>query len=177
MNELKAAISQANTLGGNSTILIADGTYQIASPAWYPYITASNMVFRSLSGNRDAVILTGSGMAKIAGVENVFYIVGNNITIANLTIQEVGNHGIAGEGDDLFVYNVKIQDTYEQMIKGTSAGDGCDNGRVQCSLLQYTNNVGPYFYIGGTYTNRYNSGAPTGIGQTLLSRHLLYKCV
>jgi len=156
-NELKTAITQANNIGGNMTILIADGTYQIASPSWYPYITASNMVFRSLSGNRDAVILTGSGMAEIAGVENVFYIVGDNVTIANLTVQEVGNHGIAGQGDELFIFNVKIQDTYEQMIKGTSAGDGADNGRVQCSLFQYTNNVGPNFYIGGLDIHKGNN--------------------
>ena len=147
--ELKNAINQANAQGGNRTILIADGIYPIATSTSYPYITASNMAFRSLSGNRDAVILKGTGMASGSGVENGIYLVGNNITIANLTIQEVGNHGIAGQGDSLFVFNVKIQDTYEQMIKGTSAGDGADNGRVQCSLFKYSNNVGPNFYIGG----------------------------
>ncbi len=83
VNELKSAISQANNLGGNRTILIADGTYQVASTSSYPYITASNVVFRSLSGNRDNVILTGAGMTDVAPlVENGFYIVGNNVTIS-----------------------------------------------------------------------------------------------
>ena len=150
VNELKSAISQANNLGGNRTILIADGTYQVASTSSYPYITASNVVFRSLSGNRDNVILTGAGMTDVAPlVENGFYIVGNNVTIADLTIREVGNHGIAGNGDSMFVHNVKIQNTFEQMIKGTSAGDGADYGRVQCSLFEYPAGVGPQFYIGG----------------------------
>src|SRR5687767_9866166 len=33
------AINQANANGGNMTILIADGIYEIASPVSYPYIT------------------------------------------------------------------------------------------------------------------------------------------
>ena len=149
-SELRTAMSLANDSGGNRTILIADGTYQIASTVSYPYITASNVVFRSLSGNRDAVVLRGEGMKSVDPlVESGFYIVGNNVTIADLTIKEVGNHGIAGHGDNLFVHNVKIQNTFEQMIKGTSAGDGADNGRVQCSLFEYTAGVGPQFYIGG----------------------------
>ena len=156
--ELKSAISQANASGGNMTILIADGTYQVATTASYPYVTASNVVFRSLSGNRDDVILTGTGMASVSPlVENGFYLVGDNITIADLTIKEVGNHGIAGQGDNLFVHNVKIQNTYEQMIKGTSAGDGADNGKVQCSLFEYPNGVGPQFYIGGLDIHKGNN--------------------
>ena len=147
---LRNAIIQANADKGNHTILIADGTYQIASTSWFPYITGSNIVFRSLSGKRDAVILTGEGMKNVSPkVESGFYIVGNNVTIADLTIKEVGNHGIACEGDSLFVHNVKIQNTFEQMIKGTGAGDGADQGRVQCSLFEYPAGVGPQFYIGG----------------------------
>ncbi len=148
--ELRAAINLANNSGGNRTILIADGTYQIASTSWYPYITASDVVFRSLSGNRDAVILTGNGMKDVAPlVENGFYFVGDNCVIADLTIKDLGNHGIAVEGDHLLVHNVKIQNTFEQMIKGTSAGDGADFANVQCSLFEYPAGVGPQFYIGG----------------------------
>ena len=149
--EFVDAVNQANNIGGNMTILIADGTYQVASTSWYPYITASNVVFRSLSGNRDAVILTGSGMVDVSstGSESVIYAVGDNITIADLTIKDVGNHGISVTGDNLYVYNVKIQNTYEQMIKGNSAGNGIDNGKVKCSLFEYTNGIGPQWYIGG----------------------------
>ena len=149
-NELYNAINQVNANGGNMTVLLADGTYPIASPTWYPYITASNVVFRSASGNRDAVILTGTGMKSVSpGVENVIYFVGDNNTIADLTIRDVGNHGIAVEGDSLFVHNVRIQNTYEQMIKGTAGGDGADYGLVQCSLFEYPAGIGPQFYIGG----------------------------
>lgn len=149
--ELRLAIIQANNAGGNMTILIEDGTYQIASTAWYPYITANDLVIRSVSGNRDNVILTGNGMMSVSpGTENGLYATGNNITIADLTIKEVGNHGIAVDGDNLFVHNVKIQNTYEQMLKGTSGGDGgSDNSIVQCSLFEYPSGEGPQYYIGG----------------------------
>lgn len=148
--ELKDAINFANSMGGNRTILIEDGTYAISSPTWFPYITASNIVFRSLSGNRNAVTLIGTGMASVSpDNEHGFYIVGDNITIADLTIRDVGNHGIATQGDNTFIHNVRIQNTFEQMVKGTSAGDGADYGKIQCSLFEYTAGIGPQFYIGG----------------------------
>jgi hypothetical protein len=152
--EFISAVNQANNDGGNLTILIADGTYQIASTSWYPYITANNVVFRSLSGNRDAVILTGSGMADVSGSEIGFNAVGDNITIADLTIKDVGNHAIAVTGNNLYVYNVKIQNTYEQMIKANNAGSDVNNGKVKCSLFEYTAGVGPQWYIGGLDIHR-----------------------
>ncbi len=150
VSEFKTAINQANSSGGNRTILIQNGTYSLASTSSYPYITASNLIFRSLSGNRDSVIITGTGMASVAPLtENGIYVVGDNVIIADLTIRDVGNHGIAVHGDNLLVHNVRIQDTYEQMLKGTSAGDGSDMSRVRCSLFEYTAGVGPNWYIGG----------------------------
>ena len=148
--ELRNAIIQAND-GGNLTVLIEDGTYPIASTSWYPYITGSNLVFRSASGNRDAVILTGQGMQDVApGTEIVMSLVGDNITIADLTIRDCGNHGISTNSDNHLIHNVRIQDTYEQMIKGTSGGDnGSEDCIVQCSLFEYTDGIGPQWYIGG----------------------------
>ena len=147
--ELQNAITQANSQGGNMTILIEDGTYQIASASWYPYITAGNIIIRSRSGKRANVVLTGGGMRDAGSTENVFYLVGDNITFADLTLGECGNHAIATEGDNLFVHNVRVYNTYEQMIKGTSAGDGADTGIVQCSLFEYPAGIGPQYYIGG----------------------------
>src|SRR6187551_1644586 len=89
------AINQANANGGNMTILIADGSYEIASPVSYPYITASHLVIRSASGNRDNVILHGEGMKDVApNTEDGLHVAGDNVTIADLTIKDVGNHGI-----------------------------------------------------------------------------------
>ncbi len=150
-SEFRAAISQANSSGGNMTILIEDGTYEVATTSSYPYITASNLVIRSLRGNRDAVILHGNGMSETPNNEtvNVLYAVGNNITIADLTLEMTANNAIAVTGENLFVHNVKMQNTYEHFIKGNSVNGGADNGIVQCSLFQYTNTLGPQWYIGG----------------------------
>lgn len=149
VSELRSAISQANQSGGSMTILIADGTYAIASTTSYPYITASNLVIRSASGNRDAVIITGQGMQAVSGTEIGLSLQGDNITVADLTIRDVGNHGISMNSNKNLIRNVRIQNTYEQMIKGTSNNDGSDDCKVQCSLFEYTAGVGPQFYIGG----------------------------
>ena len=148
--EFSSAINQANNSGGNMTILIADGTYQVASTSSYPYITASNLVIRSLSGNRDAVILTGGGMGDVApSTEIGLSLVGDNITVADLTIRAVGNHAISTNSDNHFIHNVRIQDTYEQMIKGTTSDNGSSDCVVQCCLFEYTAGIGPQYYIGG----------------------------
>lgn len=149
--EFRDAISGANRNGGNMTILLADNTYKVASADSYPFISANNVVIRSKSGNRDAVILTGGGMRDLGPdrTENGIYAAGNNITIADLTIRGVGNHAIGATGENLFVHNVKLQNTYQQMLKGNAAGGGADFGTVQCSVFEYTAGIGPQFYIGG----------------------------
>ncbi len=144
------AINQANANGGNMTILIADGDYEIASPVSYPYITASNLVIRSASGNRDKVILHGEGMKDTApNTEDGLHLAGDYVTIADITIKDVGNHGIQVSGHHLFVHNVRIQNTYQQMLKGATGASTIDSAVVQCSLFEYPDATGPNFYIGG----------------------------
>ena len=144
------AINQANANGGNMTILIADGIYEIASPVSYPYITASNLVIRSASGNRDNVILHGEGMEDVApNTEDGLHVAGDHVTIADLTIRDVGNHGIQVSGHHLYVHNVRIQNTYQQMLKGATSASSIDSAIVQCSLFEYTETTGPNYYIGG----------------------------
>ena len=148
--ELRAAIREANDRGGDMTILLADGTYPVVSPSSYPYLTASNLVIRGRSGDREAVVVTGSGMRSVApGTEMGFFAVGDDITIADLTIRDIGNHAIAASGERLTVRNVRFQDTYEQMLKGVSAAGGADDARVHCNLFEYTAGIGPQYYIGG----------------------------
>ncbi|MEJ2627615.1 MAG: T9SS type A sorting domain-containing protein, partial [bacterium] len=148
VEELKSAINKAN-VNGNMTILLENGEYEIASSSWYPYITANNIMFKSLSGIRDSVLVKGSGMEITSGTENVFHLVGNSIIIADITVGECGNHGICLEGDSALIHNVKIQNTYEQMIKGVDAGDGADFGIIEYCFFEYTACFGPHYYIGG----------------------------
>ena len=148
--EIRAAIDRANREGGNLTILISNGTYRIASSASFPYLTASNVVIRSLSGNRDSVILEGGGMKDVSpATEDGLLIAGDHVTIADLTIREVGNHGIQVSGHHLLVHNVRVRNTYQQMLKGATDRASIDSGVVQCSLFEYSAGVGPNYYIGG----------------------------
>lgn len=149
VSEFQNAINAINNNGGNGTILLANGDYPIASTSSFPYITASNVVIRSLSGERDEVIIRDGGNIQNAATENGFLIAGDNVTIADLTIRDVGNHGIQVSGHNLFVHNVRIQDTYEQMIKGSTVAPSIDSAVVQCSLFEYTAGIGPNWYIGG----------------------------
>lgn len=155
-SELKTAVQEINNSGGNKTVLITDGTYNLDNGFW---VTGSNVIFRSKSGNRDKVILKGKGMT--GGVSHVFWAVGSNITIADLTIGEVANHAIQVMGEssrnaeNLKVHNVRIYNTGEQMLKGSAdATGGSDNGMVECSLFEYTDKFGPQYYIGGIDVHR-----------------------
>ncbi|HUR31441.1 MAG TPA: T9SS type A sorting domain-containing protein [Saprospiraceae bacterium] len=150
VSSFRNAINQANASGGNMTILIEDGTYQVSSSVSYPYITANNLVIRSLSGNRDMVILHGGGMHDVSpNTEDGLNVAGNNVIIADLTIKDVGNHGIQVSGHNLRVHNVRIQNTYQQMLKGATSASSIDSAVIQCSLFEYTSGVGPNYYIGG----------------------------
>jgi hypothetical protein len=148
--EFRDAIIEANTRGGGVTILLDDGTYRVASTSWFPYLTASDVVIRGASGNRDAVILEGGGMRDVAPeVENGLLLAGDRVIIADLTIRDVGNHAIQNSGHNLVVHNVRVQNTYQQMIKGATERSTIDSGIVQCCLLEYTAGMGPQYYIGG----------------------------
>ena len=156
VSELESAVGRINNEDGPFTILIADGTYNLNNGFW---ITGSDFIIRSQSGNRDAVVLNGKGMS--GGVSHIFWILGENTTIADISFGNVANHAIqimgesARSADDITVYNVRIFDTGEQMIKGSSDGiDGAADGIVECSLLEYTNSFGPQWYIGGIDIHR-----------------------
>lgn len=144
------ALNAVNSSAGNVTILLENGSYQVASPVSYPFITASNLVIRSASGQRDSVILYGEGMKDVSpNTEDGLHVAGDYVTIADLTIRDVGNHGIQVSGHHVYVHNVRIQNTYQQMLKGATSENSIDSAVVQCSLFEYTSETGPNYYIGG----------------------------
>ncbi|GAB6095163.1 hypothetical protein JCM14469_14150 [Desulfatiferula olefinivorans] len=151
---LIAAVAQANSSGGSRTILIEDGQYMVGGIL---VIQANDVLIRSLSGNRDGVILQGPGMT--SNLPHVFLIRGSRVTIADLSLGEVANHGIQVQGEHgasrLRVHNVRFFNTGEQMLKGSTGNNtGSDNGVVECSLFEYTDDFGPQYYIGGIDVHR-----------------------
>ncbi|MBI4232640.1 S-layer homology domain-containing protein [Candidatus Peregrinibacteria bacterium] len=151
VNELKDAIAQANS-SDNTTILLADGTYTLDNGLW---VDGDNIIIRSQSGNRDAVKIKGQGMN--GGVPNVFWLAGDNITVADMTVGEVANHAIQVHGeldaDNALLHNLHIIDTMEQLVKVSYDANqmqlSSDNGVLECSTLEYTAGIGPQYYIGG----------------------------
>lgn len=151
ISELQAAVLRINEHGGNFTVLLEDGTYNIPDQL---FITGSNVVFRGKSGDRNRVIINGGNMHD--GAYMGFGLAGSNITIADMSIGEVQTHAIQIHGErpyqagGILVHNVRLFNTGEQMLKGaTDDNTGSANGTVECSLFEYTSNFGPQYYIGG----------------------------
>ncbi len=147
--QLVAAVTAINDSGGNRTVLIEDGDYELSALL---HIHADNVVIRGRSGNRDRVILHGQNMA--GGLSHIFLVAASHVTIADLSLGQVYYHAIQVQGENgaghLRVHNVRIFDTGEQMLKGSYDGEtGSDDGVVECSLFEYTQAFGPQYYIGG----------------------------
>jgi hypothetical protein len=151
--ELIDAINSANSTG-HTTILIEDGTYTLDIEM---VINADNIAIRSLSGNRDAVVVRGQGMA--GSVSELFLVMSDRFVVADMTIGWVTDHAIdfVRSGDDHVVHNVRFVDTGAMMLKvARSAADTAyaDNGLVEWCEFEYTSETGPQDYISGVYAQR-----------------------
>ena len=150
VSELTSALEQANETG-DLIILLENGTYNLNDMFW---VSGNNITFRSLSGNRDNVIIQGEGMQ--GDVSHIFNVVGDNFTVADMTIGWVANHAIQIQGnanaDYPHIQNVRFVDTGEQMLKVSyeeGNSNSSDGGIVEGCLFEYSAGVGPQYYIGG----------------------------
>ncbi len=136
--------------GGPKTILLADGTYTLDNMIW---VAASGVTVRSVSGNRDSVVLRGDGMT--GSVSHIFNVDGSNFTVRDVTMRNVANHAVQLQDDidSLNVINVHVLDTGEQMIKAAYNADNLsqtsDNGLVLNSLFEFSAGQGSQYYTGG----------------------------
>jgi hypothetical protein len=146
VSQLQNAVA---ALSSNTTVLIAPGTYRLTQPLRIRN-GVSNVALRGATGNRDDVVLLGSGMRTSGAVD--ICVTGEDATdilIANLSIGEVFYHPIQVKGelgcDRVRLYNLRLFDAGEQFVKGTvdfAAPNGVDNGIVEYCLIEYTT-VGP----------------------------------
>jgi hypothetical protein len=146
--ELVAAVAAANA-EGHTTILLRDGTYELDSMLW---IEGRGLTFRSLSDDRNAVVIRGHGMH--GDVSHVFNVVGSDFTLAHVTVGWVANHAVQihSSSDDARIHDVRFVDTGEQMLKVSFVQgnpESAERGEVSCSLFEYSAGVGPQYYIGG----------------------------
>jgi hypothetical protein len=132
--------------------LLADGNYSLDQGL---QITGNNIIVRSSSGDRSAVVLKGQGMS--GGTTHIFWVSGDDITIADMTLRDVANHAVQIHGeqdaDRPVLHNLHILDIREQMIKGSygggSSGNSSEGGVVQCSRFEFSAGEGVQYYTGG----------------------------
>jgi hypothetical protein len=137
--QLQSAVA---AIQSNTTIVLAPGQYMLTG-ALYINGSFSNLTIRGATNNRDDVVLAGRGAGN-SSVPYGIWVGGNvrGITIANLTIRDVYNHGInfnAGTQTPR-VYNVRLADTGQQQLKANpdGSGGGVNNGVVEYSVLEYS---------------------------------------
>jgi len=146
---LKEALGRAQQ---GDAILLLDGVYALEKQ-WAFKIRTPEIVLRSASGNRHAVIIEGNGMYGDSQQHGIS-VGADDVTIADITIQQVSNHCIKLESDvkRLHVVNCVLKDAGEQILKGVKSAENAFSSidcLVENCLFEYTQKVGPRFYIGG----------------------------
>src|ERR1700737_2444228 len=136
-------------LTSNTTIVIASGTYPLTQTLRIRG-GVSNVALRGATGNRDDVVLLGSGMRTSGAVD--ICVTGGDATairLPNLSIGNVFYHPVQLKGelgcDRVRLYNLRLFDAGEQFVKGTvdfANPHGVDNGIVEYCVIEYTT-VGP----------------------------------
>ncbi len=184
--------SQAYNAAAGTTIRIAAGTYNMQD---YVHIIHNGISLRSATGNRDDVILDFGGMT---GGHFGILVEADQVTVADLTIRDASDHGVAINGrDNIVLYNLHIYDINDQLVKVNPLGDGSDNGLLACSRLEYTTTA-PDNYTNGISAHDahgwvvrdnqwlrirtpYNDPVPTilfwnGSSDTIVERNVLINC-
>jgi hypothetical protein len=153
-SQLQNAVASANSAGGNTTILLANGTYTLTDTL---YINAPNVTIAGNAGARASVIIQGDGMSASASVGNLIRVARSGFQLHDVTLQRSRNHliQIVGEenADSPVIKDCILRDAFEQMIKvsndpsrPTQTGDG---GLVENCVFDYTAGVAPQYYVGG----------------------------
>lgn len=112
----------------NDEIVLAAGTYVLEA---IPQITTHHLIIRGATGDPDDVILQGPGMNTDANPREALVIYADDVTIMDLTIEEVYHNGVHIKGEDdadrVWITNVKTFNCGERHIKGSR-----DFGNLAC---------------------------------------------
>ena len=154
VTQLQNAVAAANTAGGNTTILLADGTYTLTDTL---YVNVPHVTIAGQSGARDKVIIQGDAMSATAQVGTVIRAAASYFELRDVTLQRSRYHLIQVVGENgasyPYIHDCILRDAYEQMIKvsidPTHPSVTSDNGVVENCVFEYTAGVGPEYYIGG----------------------------
>ncbi len=137
-------IDQAYNAAADTTILIAAGTYALTNTV---EVTHSGVTLRSVSGDRDDVVLDFAGNSNPNGIS--IDAAASEVTIADLTVKNAASNDIGVQGSDrTTLYNLHVLDSVDQLIKVNPVSDGSDDGLLACSLIEYTDSA-PDDYTNG----------------------------
>ncbi len=148
-DDLSSAVYEAPP---NTVILIEAGEYVLDNVL---VVSSDNVTIRGNSDNCNDIRLIGMGMDNPAGADIVphgIYTEANFLKVQNLTIENVYYHAIAiqAQADAPQIYNVAMLDTGEQFVKASgSDGNGSNNGRLEYSVIKYTNGTAKTDHGGG----------------------------
>ncbi len=130
------------------TILLEDGTYSI--PNNYFEVSTDNIRISSLSGYPETVVVNGDGMN---GDDYGFTILSDNVTISNITIQNVRYNCITAyeNTDGLYLSNCILRDAGEFFlsISWFDASSPSENGIIENCMFEYSAGNGIHSYMGG----------------------------
>ena len=114
--------SQATNAAPGTTILVSAGTYNLQNIV---HVVNSGITIRGATGNRDDVILDAGGMGSGHTHGILIDVDADDVTIADLTIRNAGEHGVSIQGSDRpTLYNLHIVDTGSQLVKVNPWGTG-----------------------------------------------------
>ncbi len=149
--ELETAVKKATP---GTTILVNDGIYEMTKSLNF---SKDKVILRSKNGNRGKVVLRGNGM-KGGRLSHIIHILASDITVADLSLGLVTQHGIQIHGENgamrPLMYNLRVFDCGQQLIKVSVGGGGAkgrkysDGGELAFSLLEYTDHA-PSSYTNG----------------------------
>ncbi len=138
--------SQAYSAAPGTTILVSAGTYNLQNIV---HVVNSGLTIRGATGNRDDVILDAGGMGTGLTHGILIDVDADDVTIADLTIRNAGEHGVSIQGSDRpTLYNLHIVDTGSQLVKVNPWENGSEDGLLACSRLEYTT-TSPEDYTNG----------------------------
>lgn len=151
-----------------TTILLADGTYDLTTPL---HFTRPGVSLRSASGDRAAVILDGGyNTGEIALVQ------ADGVTIADLTLRRATWHPIHVTGgsdhtiEGTLIYNVAVIDPGQQGIKVNPSAElfYADKGTIACSWIELTD--AGRGHVDGCYTGGID--AHSALGWVVRDNHI-----